>query len=144
MEKGKKDFARDRMAFSGSGRGISRLLQSLKRNYCKLTANEDWRGGESIRILRSPIGGSGRFHCDTTKILWSPSPKPFSSPSCRVALLFRCFGNLKKNQKQQEAKSEKQQAVAQFFNFSAEIPPFGKHWMADDRSEDLNTEELTF
>ena len=113
------------MAFSGGGRGISRLLQSLKRNYCKLTANEDWRGGgESIRILRRPIGGSGRSHCDTTKILRSPSPRPFSSPSCRVALLFRCFGNLKKNQKQQEAKSEKQQAVAQFFNFSADIPPF--------------------
>ena len=46
------------------------------------------------------------------------------------------------NQTQQETKSEKQQAVTQCFNFSAEIQPFGKHWMADDRSENLNTEEF--
>ena len=44
------------------------------------------------------------------------------------------------NQTQQETKSEKQQAVTQCFNFLAEIPPFGKHWMADYRY----TEELTF
>ena len=30
VEKGKEDFADDRMAFIGSRRGISRLLQSLK------------------------------------------------------------------------------------------------------------------
>ena len=131
---GKKDFARDRMAFSGGGRGISRLLQSLKRNYCKLTANEDWRGGgESIDFIvtqpksfdhlppgLSPVHRAALHCCSDASVIW------------------------KKNQKQQEAKSEKQQAVAQFFNFLADIPPFGKHWMADDRSEDLNTEELTF
>ena len=30
VEKGKEDFADDRMAFIGSRRGISRLLKSLK------------------------------------------------------------------------------------------------------------------
>ena len=40
--------------------------------------------------------------------------------------MFKYFGNLIKS-KAAKTKSEKQEAVAQSFNFSAEIPPFGKH-----------------
>ena len=47
--------------FKGNGLGISQL-----------TANEEG----IIRIRQSLEGGSGKFHCDTTKNPFNPPPPP--------------------------------------------------------------------
>ena len=111
VEKGKEYFADDRMAFIGNRRGISRLLQSLKGELWQIDCHWEW--SPSIPFPGDkylPVPCTSLHFCSNASVIWE-------------------------NQKKQEAKSEKQQAAAQCFNFLVEMPSFGKHWMADDRSE---------
>lgn len=59
--------------------------------YCQLTTNFFWGGDIIIRVLKSLMGGSGKFYHNTTKLPWPTPPSAIDNKqSQREIFIWRC------------------------------------------------------